>query len=47
MYQEGLAKLGDVGMACITHEGSLSLDNAVGTFAWAAPELLLGDRCGC
>lgn len=26
-------------------EGYLTRDNALGTFAWAAPELLLGDRC--
>ncbi|KAK9800309.1 hypothetical protein WJX73_010786 [Symbiochloris irregularis] len=42
---EGQAKIGDVGMAKIMSEGYFSHDEAFGTFAWAAPELLLNDRC--
>ena len=43
--QDGQAKIGDVGMAKIMTEGYFSHDEAFGTFAWAAPELLLNDRC--
>ena len=43
--QDGHAKIGDVGMAKIMSEGYFSHDEAFGTFAWAAPELLLNDRC--
>lgn len=32
-------------MACITSASNRAPDNVLGTFAWAAPELLLGDRC--
>ena len=32
-------------MAKIMSEGYFSHDEAFGTFAWAAPELLLNDRC--
>ena len=42
--QEGLAKVADVGMACMTSSSQQAPDNAMGTFAWAAPELLLGER---
>ena len=43
--QDGAAKIGDVGMAQIMTEGYLTKDNALGTLAWAAPELLLGEKC--
>ena len=43
--QDGCAKIADVGMAKLMHESHLTnSDSAVGTFAWAAPELLLGNR---
>ena len=32
-------------MAQIMTEGYLTKDNALGTLAWAAPELLLGEKC--
>lgn len=47
LSREGRAKIGDVGMARIL-EGTSVLSggqSALGTFAWAAPELLLGQRC--
>ena len=44
--QDGTAKIGDVGMARMTSEGYLTTrDAATGTFAWAAPEMLLNYRC--
>jgi len=46
LSREGQAKLTDVGLARITKDGYVSrVDDVVGTFAWAAPELLLGSRC--
>ena len=45
LMQDGAAKIGDVGMAQIMTEGYLTKDNALGTLAWAAPELLLGEKC--
>lgn len=43
--QDGAAKIGDVGLAKVMAEGYLTQDEALGTFAWAAPELLMGERC--
>lgn len=50
----GVAKIGDVGMARITQQGARSLDQADlsehacgGTFAWAAPELLMAGLATC
>ena len=40
----GDAKISDVGMAKIMAEGYLTMDKAIGTFAWAAPELILGEK---
>ncbi|KAK9807895.1 hypothetical protein WJX72_012418 [[Myrmecia] bisecta] len=45
LTRDGRAKIADVGMAKILTDGYFSRDNALGTFAWAAPELLLGERC--
>lgn len=45
MTRDGTAKIGDVGMAKIMTDGSLTRDGALGTMAWAAPELLLGEKC--
>ena len=39
------AKIADVGLARILHDDVLSTRREVGTFAWAAPEVLLGQRC--
>lgn len=44
-HQDGVAKIGDVGMAKIMSDGYLTRDGALGTMAWAAPELLLGEKC--
>ena len=38
------AKIADVGLARILHDDMLSSRKEVGTFAWAAPEVLLGQR---
>jgi serine/threonine protein kinase len=38
------AKIADVGLARILHDDVLSTRREVGTFAWAAPEVLLGQR---
>lgn len=39
------AKLADVGLAKLQHKDYLSAHQAVGTFTWSAPEVLLGERC--
>jgi serine/threonine protein kinase len=45
LSKQGPAKICDVGMAVI-HTASVSMNAGFnGTFAWAAPELLLGQRC--
>lgn len=40
----GAAKIADVGLAAVHNEGYLSANGPVGTLAWAAPELLMGQR---
>lgn len=46
VVQDGTAKIADVGMAKFMREDCLTnSESALGTFAWAAPELLLGQRC--
>lgn len=45
LTRDGVAKIGDVGMAKIMSDGYLTRDGALGTMAWAAPELLLGEKC--
>ena len=42
---EGVAKIGDVGLAKVMSNADQQSLNQVGTFAYAAPELLLGSRC--
>ncbi|KAK9816754.1 hypothetical protein WJX72_004692 [[Myrmecia] bisecta] len=42
---DGCAKISDVGMAKMMTDGSYTHGTAAGTFAWAAPELLVGGRC--
>ena len=39
-----MAKIGDWGMAKIMSEAYYTQDTGVGTFAWAAPEMLLGEK---
>lgn len=44
--QEGAAKIGDVGLAKVAgREGVMTHGGFFGTFAWCAPEVLLGERC--
>ncbi|KAK9806572.1 hypothetical protein WJX73_003484 [Symbiochloris irregularis] len=46
LASDGTAKIADVGLARILNQEYVSkLDEVAGTFAWAAPELLLGRRC--
>ncbi|KAK9808963.1 hypothetical protein WJX72_007093 [[Myrmecia] bisecta] len=45
LLKDGTAKIGDIGMAKLMTGTCLTADSALGTFAWAAPELLMGDRC--
>ena len=48
LTQDGTAKIADVGLAKLAggKPGSLTRDDAFGTFAYAAPELLLAERWG-
>ncbi|KAL4527522.1 hypothetical protein Ndes2526A_g08695 [Nannochloris sp. 'desiccata'] len=41
------AKIGDVGIAAVHSQGFLtaSAGSVIGTLAWSAPELILGERC--
>lgn len=46
----GVAKICDVGLAKVHDNGYATQDSMIGTFAWAAPELLMGQKyggCGC
>ena len=44
---DGVATIADVGLAKVmTNSEQLSWGHTVGTFAYAAPELLLGSFCG-
>jgi serine/threonine protein kinase len=45
LARDGSAKIADVGLAKIMQREYVSTLDMVGTFAWAAPELLLGHRC--
>ncbi|KAK9818283.1 hypothetical protein WJX72_010061 [[Myrmecia] bisecta] len=42
---DGTAKIADVGLSRVLTKTHLSTISCVGTFAWAAPELLTGLRC--
>lgn len=42
--QDGEAKITDVGMAKLMSEAYYTQDLNIGTFAWAAPEILLGEK---
>lgn len=43
--RSGAAKISDVGLARILCRDYITSIDSTGTFAWAAPELLLGRRC--
>ena len=45
LARDGTAKISDVGLARILHQDYVTSLDSTGTFAWAAPELLLGRRC--
>ena len=45
LARNGTAKISDVGLARILHQDYVTSLDSTGTFAWAAPELLLGRRC--
>ena len=45
LARDGTAKISDVGLARILHRDYVTSLDSSGTFAWAAPELLLGRRC--
>jgi Protein tyrosine and serine/threonine kinase/PAN domain len=48
LSRAGTAKLADIGMARVLHKSYLSMvSSGLGTFAWSAPEVLAGRRCGC
>ena len=43
---EGVAKIADVGLAKVmTNDDQQSWESTAGTFAYAAPELIIGTRC--
>ena len=42
--QEGEAKITDVGMARLMSDAYFTQDASIGTFSWAAPEVLLGEK---
>jgi serine/threonine protein kinase len=43
--REGTAKVADVGLAHVVHASHIAELDALGTFAYAAPELINGDKC--
>lgn len=44
LLQEGAAKITDVGMARLMSDAYFTQDASIGTFSWAAPEVLLGEK---
>ena len=42
--QEWEAKITDVGMARLMSDAYFTQDASIGTFSWAAPEVLLGEK---
>ena len=48
LTRAGTAKVADIGMARVLQKSYLSMvSSGLGTFAWSAPEVLAGRRCGC
>ena len=45
LARDGTAKVADVGLARVLNRDYVTSLDMAGTFAWAAPELLLGARC--
>lgn len=45
LHREGTAKVADVGLAHVVHASHIAELDALGTFAYAAPELINGDKC--
>ena len=45
LTKEHLAKISDVGLACIQSGSDNTYEFAQGTFSYAAPEVILGDKC--
>ena len=45
LTKEHLAKISDVGLACIQSGSDNTYEFAQGTFSYAAPEVVLGDKC--
>jgi serine/threonine protein kinase len=45
LRREGKAKIADVGLAQMVQNTHISNLNGMGTFAYAAPELLTGGKC--
>jgi serine/threonine protein kinase len=43
--REGTAKVADVGLAHVLNASHIAELDALGTFAYAAPELISGDKC--
>ncbi len=45
LTKEHLAKISDVGLACIQSGSDNTYEFAQGTFSYVAPEVILGDKC--
>ena len=45
LTKEHVAKISDVGLACIHTGSDNTYEFAQGTFSYAAPEVILGDKC--
>ena len=45
LTKEHVAKISDVGLACIQSGSDNTYEFAQGTFSYAAPEVILGDKC--
>ena len=43
---DGTAKIGDMGLSQFLNQEYVTRTTSLGTFAWVAPEVILGMRCG-